>query len=483
MKLLVVSTAKNTNHILDQMKVQAGDQMEVVLHIGDDAAENEASHLSQASSSIDPMARAVNNSQYSAACAKLIASPEFFQYRDGLVGQLNRSAAPISYQTDPLQSQQDFHNYYHILVDSLSNDIVRSGATHCLFLGVPNKALGTAVYQLVKYLGLPMKIVAPSPFANRFISMSDLAEFGSFCEVPDAKPLAVEGMALANQSDLIARQTKRAEPAQVTASVYLRLTKFLLRKRPLSALNLVYVARALQNMKNTYGELPDWRNPFAGFFHDDQLAYFDHLTNGNGADVDLTGEFVYFPLQAQSEIVSSDLDDRFRDQAYAIERLSEMLPEGARILVHERPKQGACFSGPLFFHRIRRIPSVTVVPASTEPDALIAKAKFVATISGVAGWEAVSAGKPALVFGKAWYRKFSGVFEFANEPRFDDIANSVVDLGALDQSVGALFANAHEGVVGSSNEASDTDKNGQVVAAKILSLLNDTSQTSYMPAS
>ena len=69
---------------------------------------------------------------------------------------------------------------------------------------------------------------------------------------------------------------------------------------------------------------------------------------------------MYFALQLQPEMTTSALGGPFKDQALAIETLARLLPPGVRILVKENPKQGAYQRGPMFFHRLARIPGVTV---------------------------------------------------------------------------------------------------------------------------
>ena len=103
--------------------------------------------------------------------------------------------------------------------------------------------------------------------------------------------------------------------------------------------------------------------------------------------------------------------------------------------------------GPLFFHRLKRIPNVTFLPSSANTYELTRRARFVATITGTVGWEAIRQGKPALVFGKAWYRKLEGVHEWHDELQYEDILNSRIDHDKLEKNAGSLLAQAHSGVI------------------------------------
>jgi len=103
--------------------------------------------------------------------------------------------------------------------------------------------------------------------------------------------------------------------------------------------------------------------------------------------------------------------------------------------------------GPLFFHRLKRIPNVTFLPSWANTHELTEKCRFLASITGTVGWEAVRQGKPALVFGKAWYRKFQGIHEWHDEISYDDIINQPIDHTILEQNVGSLLAQVHHGVI------------------------------------
>ena len=38
-----------------------------------------------------------------------------------------------------------------------------------------------------------------------------------------------------------------------------------------------------------------------------------------------------------------------------------------------------------------------------------------ATITGTVGWEAITGGKPVIIFGRAWYKTLTGVYTFSPE--------------------------------------------------------------------
>ena len=66
---------------------------------------------------------------------------------------------------------------------------------------------------------------------------------------------------------------------------------------------------------------------------------------------------------------------------------------------------------PGYYQQIAQIKNVKLVPIKTNSFSLIKQAQAVATVTGTAGWEAILRGKPALVFGHAWYNDCAGVFK------------------------------------------------------------------------
>ena len=93
---------------------------------------------------------------------------------------------------------------------------------------------------------------------------------------------------------------------------------------------------------------PDWRDPFAKFFHEDQLSYFHTIAEFEGQKFDFNCRYVYFPLQLQPEMTTSALGGVYMDQALAIEHLSVILPNDYKIYVKENPKQRNFMRDPYF---------------------------------------------------------------------------------------------------------------------------------------
>lgn len=175
------------------------------------------------------------------------------------------------------------------------------------------------------------------------------------------------------------------------------------------------------------------------------------------AELDLKCKFVYFPLHLQPEMTTSLLGGMFCDQILAIERLRQLLPDDWKIYVKENPKQSYYMREELFFRRLSLIPNTYFVSREVNTYDLIKNSQFVATITGTAGWEAVSGGKCALVFGLAWYRKLPGVFEYSYGVKIDEIISYKINHQELVDEYNKLMSKAYVGVLECGSEKAIKD--------------------------
>lgn len=477
-RLMCVSTAKNTDKILEEIVAVGGDNLSLELHFGDTHADFKASSLSRMTTRKGLSGHLMESQKYTGAASALMESPQYERNLEEFIDHLHRNGEINTYKSHPIRSMQDYSDYYHILADTIAATLVEKKITHCLFFNVPHLTYDTVIFQVAKSLGLKTIIVTQSLFPNHFFSMEHPKDMGALLDLTGSAPIfEIEKGKKEELFYMAGIKQERESGGKVTAKAYANLFLFLLSHRPLKALNPFYIFKTIAHMKRVYGSLPKWRDPFARYFHEDALAYFDHLVSFEDGDIDLSGDFVYFPLQMQPEMTTSSLGHAFRDQALAIERLADILPEGVSILVKENPKQGSYMRGPMFFHRLNRIPSVTFLPSYANTNALTDNAKFVASITGTVGWEAIRAGKVALVFGKAWYRKLSGAVEYTHDLTYDQIIDSTPDHDELQALAGKLIGRTHDGVVDRHYarlvEDYDLEKNAQDVAKIILGLLRE----------
>ncbi len=483
-KLLCVSTAANTDAALQALVQLAAGQVELVLHLGSAAADFKASAVSRMNLRRGRRGHLTEGTRFSGLAHGLFMQPGYDALVDDFIDHLHRRAEPYAHLPHKLSGFHDYWDYHHILADVLAQRISESGATHMLFFNVPHLVHDTLVYQVGKAMGLQTLVLTQSLFPNRFFSMPAIEAYGRLTPgQPPAAPWPINRDETLQHFYMKGVSQQKAAAGRISGKALGQLAAFLLLKRRWRALNPFYLAGLLKRMQAIYGGLPDWRDPFARFFHEDELAYFEHLLPFEDQTPDLERPFVYFALQLQPEMTTSALGGPFKDQALAIEALARLLPPEVRILVKENPKQGAYMRGPMFFHRLQRIPNLEFMPSHASTHALTAKALYVASISGTVGWEAVRKGKPALVFGHTWYTSLPGVHSWHPELTHDHILAHPPAHAALEQAVGQLLAQAHAGIIERHYKTlvpdHDEARSAQSVAAAVLPLLLGQAPTSF----
>ncbi len=477
MRLAVVSTSDNTNEIVDVLKGLGDGAFEIALHIGKAQNDFKGSSLSRLNAKKGRKGHPFSEQRWSGAAVSLFEHPDFLEKLEEFVDHLHRRSEINAYNSHPLRTMQDYSDYFHILADVIGQELLERRISHCLFFNVPHLTYDTILYLTARSLGLPCLILTQSLFPNRFFSMADASAYGRMEHLQDATSYPIDSTVRPDLFYMQGIKQEREKVGSLSFKAFAQFITFLLFHRPVRALNPIYAFKTLRKMAHVYGAFPKWRDPFAEFFHEDDLAYFDHLVRFEDVSPDLTGDYVYFPLQLQPEMTTSALGGRYRDQAYAIENLAGILPDGVRILVKENPRQSGYMRGPMFFHRLKRIPSVTFLSSWANTHELTANARFVATITGTVGWEAIRQGKPALVFGYAWYRGLPGVHEFRDDLTYDEIIGRPIDHRTLEARTGRLVAGSHEGLIDrhytKQVNGFNSDENKTRIAQTILDLLHE----------
>jgi hypothetical protein len=144
---------------------------------------------------------------------------------------------------------------------------------------------------------------------------------------------------------------------------------------------------------------------------------------------DLNKPYVYAALQCQPERQASPMGGVYAHQNLMVDALAKCVPDGWQVYVKEHISQYNDYQTPergrdeTYYRDMAALPNVTLVPMDAPAFDLIDKARAVATISGSSGWEAVVRGRPALLFGNAWYRGCDGVYHV---PDTDDLRQALV---------------------------------------------------------
>lgn len=176
-------------------------------------------------------------------------------------------------------------------------------------------------------------------------------------------------------------------------------------------------------------------------------SYFRRPNYGVADFKSLTGDFVYFPLHLQPELTTDTQGGVFGDQLLAIEWLAEILPADVSIAVKENPKQTRFMREWSFYQRLSSISKVIVLSSDVSSFELIRRSRAVATVTGTAGWEALVAGRPCILFGSVWYKDLPGVFLWDSPEVWDKCEAYMFDRQVLEESFGALIKSLHTGVV------------------------------------
>jgi hypothetical protein len=202
--------------------------------------------------------------------------------------------------------------------------------------------------------------------------------------------------------------------------------------------------------------------------------YRQRLRQATAAHYDLSIPYVYFPLHFQPELTTSVFGGIYCDQMLALEALSRKIPLGITIYVKENPIQGEFMRGSGFFERLAALKNVVLVPQETNTYQLIHKARLVATITGTAGWEAITGGVPVLVFGKAWYVSMPGVYRYAEDLDLQIVMDCQINHDDLEKALSQLLTKMGVGELSLENVDKDSlDKvsNGCLIAQSITKIL------------
>ncbi len=167
----------------------------------------------------------------------------------------------------------------------------------------------------------------------------------------------------------------------------------------------------------------------------------------NVRSLDALGDFVYFPLQYEPEENVHVLGDRYRNQLDAVVAIHDALPAGWVLALKENPVQTYLHRGRPFLERLRNLDRVRFVCPDMSSQALLARSRLVATITGTAGYESLLAGKACVYFGRAWYAGLPGAIRFFDGIDLAEISTQSVAKQDLDTAVNTLLSGMADGLI------------------------------------
>ena len=129
------------------------------------------------------------------------------------------------------------------------------------------------------------------------------------------------------------------------------------------------------------------------------------------SDPDLSVDFIYLGLHYQPEMTTSPLGEVFVDQYLIAHVLLAAFPSHVKVFVKEHPNQLAGGRPADYYDLFPASERIVFIDNSYSSQRLQQHCLAVATIVGTVGFEGLWSGKPALIFGNAYYRRAPGVFE------------------------------------------------------------------------
>ena len=316
--------------------------------------------------------------------------------------------------------QHTAYCYFHYFAQLLCDEAVKL----VMFSSPPHFGVDYLLYIAARKLGIETVFCYQTLFPDRFFVVRRLEDFGHFEDAiaePLPAPLSIERR---HEKELFYMKSVKTRPERAFASLANDMRRNLLRasSKPMSFAGMI----------EKYRENRAWNT-----------GYPRHSVS----DVSLEVPYVYFPLQLQPEMTTSSLGAGYADQLTALECLTRLIPEDWLIYVKENPKQTHRQRGASFFRRLSAIPRVRYVDKQVNTYALLKNARFVSAVTGTAGWEAVSGGKPALVFGRPWYLRLPGIVPYRPGMTLDEITRCSFSHEALEAAFNELMACSLPGVI------------------------------------
>lgn len=320
-------------------------------------------------------------------------------------------------------------NRYYTLILQQKPDII-------IFSNIPHFVDGTILYFLAEALKIKTLFFAQTSFEKKMNYCFSLADYGKFNDIPtyDEKnigKIVIEEKYEKNLPYMTEEQIKHWFGQDKSWKTKLRAFcspyKWMQER-----LHVIHKGFDKYENADDFFERKILRFIEKHFV---EKNYYRRLNAISEKNVGFGEPYVYFPLHMQPEMTTDVMGGIYTDQLMALEQLRRILPENWKIYVKENPKQKAYKRGKEFFARLASVPNSVLVDRSVDTYKLTASSKFVATITGTAAWEAVSGGKPALIFGHNWYDELPGIFHYHDGIDAKEIANCQINHQELEAKV------------------------------------------------
>ena len=320
-------------------------------------------------------------------------------------------------------SYQEYKNIFNLYYDYFSYILHTKKIELLTYYMLPHFGSDYILYLLAKEMGLKQILIYQSLEPNRFFYVTNLEDYGKFEEIKPLFDFEYKKIPQKAEKKLFYMKNIKIKHRSCLVNYFKNLGRWIYRK---------------------HGYMS-----FLGFnkLFLDCLAFKKNYKRFAKKEVDLTKPFVYFPLQWQPELTTSTLGGIYKDQLLAIERLRDLIPKEWKIYIKENPKQLGMYRGEYFFKRLSKIENTVYVSKEVNTYDLLHNSQFVATITGTVGWEAISAGKKALIFGKAWYERLPGIVKYSKDLTIDEILNLNFEHQDLEREYNSLMKKTAIGII------------------------------------
>ena len=327
-----------------------------------------------------------------------------------------------------------YFEYFRLILQKKSISLV-------VFWNTPHMGSGIALYEAATSYGITTLILEQSKFPNRFHHYFDCDDWGTFFTSKCLDNLESYSVKRKVEKEWFYMKENYGKPKPHFMQRLLELDRY-----------FGWINRTIEN--NDYlrliRELLSRERRSQSFFRFYTERNYKQFLKKYTSQVpcDFHKPFVYFPLHFQPEKVSTNWGGIFSDQVLALEHLSKLVPDDWYIYVKENPIQRGAYRDRLFFERMDMIPNLVYLPIETDTFELTRHSRFVATIVGTVGWEAITGGKNVLTFGwGAWYKTLPGVYAYEEGMDIHNLIHKPIIHSDLEKGVAYLLNRCGKGII------------------------------------
>lgn len=335
-----------------------------------------------------------------------------------IMDMLSRSVEAIGKSYSELKNIYIYYlNYFYYLLKKEQIELI-------LFVYIPHLSVEYILYAVAKKMNIRTIMLKQSLLPNRFFILESIDDFGSFKNIEKYRLDKEYKVEKRFDKDLF--YMNKRSIAKISC---LKSNLKILRK------SLIPFSKQKVNFFNVVNKIINCR------------TFLKKSKKYEKTNISFDEKYVYFPLHLQPELTTSPMGFEYSDQLLAIEKLSFLLPSDWKIYIKENPKQLEYKRDDFFYERLLLLKNVVLVSKDISTYKLLKDCQFLATISGTAGWEAITGGKNVLLFGKTWYSELDGVFKYKDNIDLDTIIKFRINHDSLEKNFNLLMQKTRKGII------------------------------------